>query len=154
MAAADSLLWLISYTVENLCGLRSANARRTISTATPQDTFAMPPSLLVSRSLQSLQASLIHFVGTIWDHSKWFDSDKHAQLTADAYDTFVMVTYDYNNVVIRAPSSFQSTDAIRAAIPMARLLGMVFSGCGDAGHWDGIDIERAREFLGCMCKQS
>ena len=105
----------------------------------------MPPSLLVSRSLQSLQASLIHFAGTIWDHSKWFDSDKHAQLTADAYYTFVvMVTYDYSSIVIRAPSSFQSADAIRAAIPTARLLGLVFSGYGGAGHWDSIDIGRAR----------
>ena len=43
----------------------------------------------------------MHFVGPIWDRSKWFDSDKHAQLTADAYDTFVvMVTSDYSNVVI------------------------------------------------------
>ena len=70
------------------------------------------------------------FFGSIWGH-KWFDSDKHAQLTADAYYTFVvMVTYDYSSIVIRAPSSFQSADAIRAAIPMVRLLGMVFSGCG------------------------
>ena len=52
-------------------------------------------------SLQSLQASLIHFVGPIWDRSEWFDSDKHAQLTADAYDILVvMATYDYSNVVI------------------------------------------------------
>ena len=43
----------------------------------------------------------MHSVGSIWDRSKWFDSDKHAQLTADAYDTFVvMVTYDYSNVII------------------------------------------------------
>ena len=39
----------------------------------------------VEISLQSLQASLIHFVRPIWDHRKWFDSDKHAQLTADTY---------------------------------------------------------------------
>ena len=45
----------------------------------------------------------MHFVGSIRDHSKRFDSDKHAQLTADAYDTFVMmVTYDLSNVIIRA----------------------------------------------------
>ena len=76
----------------------------------------------------SLQASLMHFFGPIWDRSKWFDSDKHARLTADAYDIFVvMATYDYSNVVIRAPSSLQSAKAIRAAIPTARLLGLLFS---------------------------
>ena len=31
--------------------------------------------------------------------SEWFDSDKHAQLTADAYDIFVaMVTFYYGDV--------------------------------------------------------
>ena len=100
-------------------------------------------------SPQSLQASLMHFAGPIWDRSKWFDSDKHAQLTADAYDTFVvMVTYEYSNIVIRAPSSFRSAEAIRAATPTARLFGMVFSSCGGAGPWDGIDIEKAKELLG------
>ena len=73
---------------------------------------------------------------------------KHAQLTADAYKiSAVMVTYDYSNVVIRAPSSFQSAEAIRAAIPTAGLLGMAFSGCGGAGHWDSIDIARASDLL-------
>ena len=88
----------------------------------------------------------MHFLGC----SKWFDNDKYAQPTVDAYDTFVvvMVTNGHSNAVIRAPSSFRSTEAIRAAIPTARLLGMVFSGCGGAGHWDSIDIERARELLG------
>ena len=91
----------------------------------------------------------MHFVGPIWHRSKWFDSDKHAQLTADAYDIFfVIVTYDYSNVVIRAPSSLQSAEAIRAAIPTARLLGLLFNDCGGAGHWYSIDIERARELLG------
>ena len=59
-----------------------------------------------------------------------------------------MVTYEYNNIVIRAPSFFRSAEAIRAAIPSARLLGMVFSGCGGAKHWDSIDIEKVRELLG------
>ena len=100
-------------------------------------------------SLQSLQASLMPFVGSIWDPIEWFDSDRHSRLTADAYDiVLVMVTYDYSNVVIQACSSFQSDEAIRAAPPTARLLGMVFSGCGGAGHWDSIDIERAREYAG------
>ena len=99
--------------------------------------------------LQSLQTSLMHFAGPIWDRSKWFDSDKHAPLTADTYDTFVMmVTYDYSNIVIRALGSFQSAEAIRAAIPTARLLGMVLSGCGGAGRWDNVDLERAGQFLG------
>ena len=91
----------------------------------------------------------MHFFGPIWDRSKWFDSDKHAQLTADAYDIFVvMATYDYSNAVIRAPSSLQSAKAIRAAIPTSRLLGLLFSDRGCAGHWYSIDIERARELLG------
>ena len=52
-------------------------------------------------SVQSLQESLIHFIGPIWDQSKWFVSDKHAQLTADAYDIIVMmVNEDYSNVMI------------------------------------------------------
>ena len=86
--------------------------------------------------------------GPIWDRNKWFDSDKHARLTADAYDIFVMmVTYDYSNVVIRVPISFQSAEAIRATIPIARLLGLLFSDCGGAGHWNSIDIERTRELL-------
>ena len=29
----------------------------------------------------------MHLVGPILVHSKWFDSDKHAQLTADAYES-------------------------------------------------------------------
>ena len=88
-------------------------------------------------SLQSLQASLMHFSGPIWDCSKWFNSNKHAQLTIDAYDTFaVMVTYDYSNIVMRAPSSFRSAEAIRAAIPTARLLGMVLVAA--AVHCTGI----------------
>ena len=99
-------------------------------------------------SLQSLQASLMHFAGPIWDYSKWFDSDKHAQLTADAYDTFVVMdTYDYSNIVIRAPSSFRSAEAIRAAIPTARLLGMVLAASA-VQDWDSIDIGVARELLG------
>ena len=36
---------------------------------------------------------------------------------ADAYDIFiVMVTYDYSNAVIRAPSSFQSAEAIKVVV--------------------------------------
>ena len=31
-------------------------------------------------SLQGLQASLVHFVEPIWDHDKWFDSDKETEL--------------------------------------------------------------------------
>ena len=62
----------------------------------------------------------MHFVGPIWDHNKWFDSDKRAQ---SAYDIVpVMVTYDYSNVVVRAPSTFKSAEAVGGAIPTARLL--------------------------------
>ena len=84
-------------------------------------------------SLQSLRAGLVRFSGPVWDRSRRFDNGEHAPLTADAYDTFVvMVTYDYSNIVIRAISSFRSAEAIRAAIPTARLLSMVLSGCGGA----------------------
>ena len=93
---------------------------------------AITPS--AEMSLKSLPVSLMHFFGPIWARSKWFDSDRHAQLMADAYDAFVViVTYDYSNVIIRAPSSFRSAETIRAAVPTARLLGMVFSGCDGAG---------------------
>ena len=146
MATLDFMLWLISYMAENLCGLKCAGI---CSTATLQGTRGVAINSGAEMSLQGLQASLMHFAGPIWDRSKWFDSDKHAQLTADAYNAFVvMVTYEYRNIVIRAPSSFRPAEAIRAAIPTARLLGMVFSGCGGAGHWDSIDIEKARELLG------
>ena len=53
----------------------------------------------------------------------------------------------YSNVAIRAPTSLQSAEAIRAAIPTARLLGLVFSNCSSAGHQDNIVIKRARELL-------
>ena len=100
-------------------------------------------------SPQSMQVSLMRFAGPIWDHSEWFGSDKHAQLTADVYNIFiVLVACNYGSIVIRAPSSFRSAEATRAAIPTARLLGMVFSSCSrGVGHWDSIDIERARELL-------
>ena len=79
MATAGSVLWLISYTVENPCGLRSASTCQTISTVTLQDAFAVPPLFLVLRYLcRALQASLLRFVGSIRGHNKWFDSDKHA----------------------------------------------------------------------------
>ena len=100
-------------------------------------------------SLQSLQTSLMHFVWTIWDRNKGFDSDKNAQLTADAHHIIVvMITYDYSNIKIRAPSSLQSAEAIRAAIPTARLLDLVYSSCSGIGHWGSIDTEGARELLG------
>lgn len=149
MATADSVLRLISFTVENAYGPRSAGVCWIISTAILQDTFAVLPAITscAEKSLQGLQANLMHFIGPIWDHNKWLDSDKYAQLTADIFTA--MVTYDYSNVVIRALGSFQSAEAIRKAIPTAGLLGMVFSSCGGGvGHWNSIDAERAREFLG------
>ena len=39
MAAADSVLWLISYNVVNLCGLRSASVCWITSTEILQDTL-------------------------------------------------------------------------------------------------------------------
>ena len=86
--------------------------------------------------------------GHPWIHG-WPGSTAGPEQTADAYNTFVvMVTCEYSKIVIRTPSSFRSAEAIRATIPTARLLGMVFSGCGGAGYWDSIDIEKARELLG------
>ena len=39
-------------------------------------------------SLQSLRESISHFKGSA-ELSKWFSSDMHTQITADAYDLFV-----------------------------------------------------------------
>ena len=56
--------------------------------------------------------------------NKWFVSDMHAQITADAYDLFVlMISSSSNQVLVRAPSSFRSAEKIRAALHTARLLG-------------------------------
>jgi len=102
----------------------------------------------VKLSLRGLQESLEHFAGHCWDLTKWFSNDKHAQLTADAYNVgVVMITYRNSKIVVRAPSSLQSVEGIRAAIPTIKLVGMVFSGCGDGGHWDYVNIEEARELL-------
>ena len=43
--------------------------------------------------LQGPSARLIHFFGSIWEHSKWFDTDRHAQFMADAYDILVMTVH-------------------------------------------------------------
>ena len=75
----------------------------------------------------------------------------HAQITADAYDLFVaMISSSSSQVLVRAPSSFQSAEEIRAALHTARLLGMLFSGFGSAGHWDFVDLEELglKELLG------
>ena len=61
----------------------------------------------------------------------------HAQITADAHDLFVVtISSSSSQVLVRAPSSFQS------ALHAARLLGMLFSGSGSAGHCDFVDLER------------
>ena len=107
---------------------------------------------VVEVSRQSTQASLMPFAVPTWDHSKWFDRDKHALLTADACIFIVMVTNNYCSIVIRTPSSFQFVEAIRAAIPTARLvLG------GSVGNWDSVDIKRTgisgkERIRRCMCK--
>ena len=68
MATVDSVLWLISHTVENLGGLRSASVRWIISTATPQDTFRMSPSLLESRYLCRVFRQALHILlGQFWN---------------------------------------------------------------------------------------
>ena len=66
----------------------------------------------------------------------------HVQITADAYDLFVvMISPSSNQVLVRAPSLFQPAEEIRAALHTARLLGMLFSGSSSAGHWGFIDLE-------------
>ena len=66
----------------------------------------------------------------------------HAQITAEAYDLcVVMVNPGSSQVLVRAQSSFQSAEEIRAALHTAKLLGMLFSGSGGAGHWDFVDLE-------------
>ena len=75
----------------------------------------------------------------------------HAQITADAYDLFVvMINPSSSQVLVRAPSSFQSAEEIRAALHSAKLLGMLFSRSGGAGHWDFVDLEAlgVRDLLG------
>ena len=101
-------------------------------------------------SPQSLWESISHFKGSA-ELSKWFSSDMHAQITADAYDLFVvMINPSSSQVLVRAPSSFQSGEEIRAALHSAKLLGILFSGSGAAGHWDFVDLEAlgVRELLG------
>lgn len=62
-----------------------------------------------------------------------------------------MVAYDYSNAMTQAPSAFQSAEAIRAAISIARRLGMVFSDCGGAGHWERArELLRKREYVVCV----
>ena len=66
-------------------------------------------------SLQSLRESISHFRGSA-ELSKWFSSDMHAQITADAYNLFVvMINPSSSQVFVRAPSPFQSAEEIRAA---------------------------------------
>ena len=47
-------------------------------------------------------------------------------------------------------SSFQAAEEIGASSLTAKLLGMLFSGSGGAGHWDFVDLEvlGVRELLG------
>ena len=52
-----------------------------------------------------------------------------------------MISPSSNQVLVRAPSSFQPAKEIRAALYTARLLGMLFSGSGSAGHWGFVDLE-------------
>ena len=75
----------------------------------------------------------------------------HAQITADAYDLFVVIINPSSSqVLVQAPSSFQSAEEIRAALHTAKLLGMLFSESGGAGHWDFVELEvlGVREWLG------
>ena len=64
-----------------------------------------------------------------------------------------MATYDYGNVEIRAPSSFQSAEIIRAEALAAGLFGKVFSSCGcSVGHWnkEGGGIAGKERIRGCI----
>ena len=53
----------------------------------------------------------------------------------------VMISSSSSQVLVRAPSSFQSAEKIRTALHTVRLLGMLFSGSGSPGHWDFVDLE-------------
>ena len=144
MATADFVLWLIIHGRESVW----PEVRQHLLDHLNSDPAGYLRNFAINSgaemSLQSPQMSPTHPAGPIWDRIKWFYRDKHAQLTADAYKAFVvMVTCEYSNITIRVPSSFWSAEAIRAAMPTDRLLGMVFSGYGGAGHWDSIDIEKA-----------
>ena len=96
----------------------------------------------------------MHFVGPIWGHSKWFDSDKNAQLTADTYDVFHCDGYLQLQQRCDLSAELFPVEAIRAAIlGTARLLGMVFSSCGsDVGNWEGEGITRNERIRGCMSR--
>lgn len=99
MATEDFVLWLISYTVGNPCGLKSA--RRLLDHPNRNPTrrlhdITVTPGVVAS--LHSLSGEPYALRWPIWDRSKWVDSDKHAQLTTDAYDVFVAIVY--SNVVI------------------------------------------------------
>ena len=52
-----------------------------------------------------------------------------------------MISYSSNQVLVRAPSSFQSAEEIRAALRTAGLLEVLFSGFGVAGHWGFVGLE-------------
>ena len=84
MVTADSVLWIIPYTVESPCGLRSTSVcwgHPNSDSAGYLRRVAITSGAEISR--QSRQASLMQFAGPIWDNNKWSDSDKHSQLTAD-----------------------------------------------------------------------
>ena len=61
-----------------------------------------------------------------------------------------MISSSSSQVLVRAPSSFQSAEETRAALHTARLLGMLSSGSGSTGHWGFVDLEElgVRELLG------
>ena len=61
-----------------------------------------------------------------------------------------MTSPSSSQVLVQAPSSFQSAEEIKAALHTARFLGVLFSGSGSAGHWDFVDLEEigVRELLG------
>ena len=126
MATAEPVLWLIPYTVKNPYDLRPVSTCWIILMAILQDTFTMLPSPVVLKYLcrayrRVLCTSLGRF-GTIASGLTAISMSSWRQIF------IVLVAYNYNSIVIiRAPSSFQSAEAIRAAIPTARLLRMVLA---------------------------
>jgi hypothetical protein len=106
----------------------------------------------MSVSLEMLSDSLQHLSGSCGDQRHWFDAGKHAQLTADAYNSFVIEVTEVNSlVVIRAPSYFRDVNAIRTALCRTdldiKIIGMLFRTLGGVGHWDAVDFRAAQHLL-------
>ena len=118
--------------------------------ALPTSQFQSKEEAIAYAQNHTIQESISHSKGPS-ELSKWFSSEMHAQVTADVYDLFVVMTSPSSSqVLVRAPSSFQFAEETRAALHTARLLGVLFSASGSAEHWNFVDLEGlgVRELLG------